>query len=212
MRWSGQPKTDERAARGRDERGVPDDSRADRRAGLPAGALRRRRGGRAAARRHPPRRPRRGPGRTAPAHRAGLHRRAEKFGHQQLGDHEAPHRRRPARLRLLRAHPRHGHRHADGPRTRRLGRGRPPDCAGMGQPAPPGARRVDAGHRRSRWHGRRPPARRPPRCAARAAAGVSSATARPPPATTSRRRWPQGGARVLDYQIETEGLRFGDPE
>ena len=41
---------------GRDERRMPDDPGADRRAGLSAGALRRHRGDRAARRRHPPRR------------------------------------------------------------------------------------------------------------------------------------------------------------
>ena len=36
-----------------------------------------------------------------------LHGRTAELGHQQLGNHEEAHRRRPARLRLLRAHPRH---------------------------------------------------------------------------------------------------------
>ena len=50
---------------------------------------------------------RRRPARARAAHRARLHRRAAQLGHQQLGDHQAAHRRRPPRLRLLRAHPRH---------------------------------------------------------------------------------------------------------
>ena len=46
--------------------------------------------------------PRRAPGRL-------LHRRAARLGHQQLGDHQAAHRRRRPRDRLLRRH-RPGHR------------------------------------------------------------------------------------------------------
>ena len=46
--------------------------------------------------------------RARAAHRALLHRRAAQLRHQQLGDHQEAHRRRPPRLRLLRAHPRHG--------------------------------------------------------------------------------------------------------
>src|SRR5688572_32041744 len=43
--------------------------------------------------------------------------------HQQLGDHQEAHRRRPARLRLLRTDPRHGGDDARGAREGRLGRG-----------------------------------------------------------------------------------------
>ena len=61
--------------------------------------------------------------RAGPADRAVLHRRAAQLRHQQLGDHQAAHRRRPAGVRLLRAHPRH--------RRRRCAR---PWCAATGTP------------------------------------------------------------------------------
>ena len=69
-------------------------------------------------------------------------------GHQQLGDHEAPHRRRSPHLRLLRADSRYRGGDADGARARRLGRGRPADRDRVGQPQAPGAGRHDADHRR----------------------------------------------------------------
>ena len=53
-----------------------------------------------------------------------------------------------AHLRLLRAHPRHGRGDADGASARRLGRGRPSDRQGMGQPQAARAWRHHAGDRR----------------------------------------------------------------
>ena len=55
------------------------------------------------------------------AHRPVLHGRAAQLRHQQLGDHQEAHRRRPPRLRLLRAHPRHGGGDARGARRRATG-------------------------------------------------------------------------------------------
>ena len=52
---------------------------------------------------HPPRPHRRRASRSRTTHRPRLHRRAAQLRHEQLGDHQAPHRRRPAHLRLLRA-------------------------------------------------------------------------------------------------------------
>ena len=73
----------------------------------------------------------------------------QKLRHEQLGDYQASHRRRPVHLRLLRTHPRHRCRHARGARARRLGCGRPRDCAGVGEPEAAGAWRDHARHRRS---------------------------------------------------------------
>ena len=95
--------------------------RADRRAGLPARAVRRHRRDRAQRGRRQACRARRRPARARTANRPGLHGRAAAFGHEQLGDHQAAHRRRSRHLRLLRAHSRHGGRDARGVDARATG-------------------------------------------------------------------------------------------
>ncbi len=136
-----------------------------------------------------------------------LHRRAAQFGHQQLGDHQAPHRRRPARLRLLRAHPRH--RGGDARRRSSAATGTASGAGiadGMGEPQAARARRHDAGHRRSDRARDRARARPPPRCAARAAAAASSATARPTCRRRSRRRWLPAARACSTSASRREGL------
>ena len=130
-------------------------------------------------------------------------------GHQQLGDHQEAHRRRPARLRLLRAHPRHRRGHARGARSAatgtRSGRAIADEWDNRKRLAPgvttPAIDDLIARAMR--------PAPRRPRCAAPAAAGASSATARPSAATRSATALAAGGARVLDYTFERHGLVRG---
>ena len=182
----------------------------DRPAGLPAGALRRHRRARARGRRRPPRAARRRPRRAEAAHRALLHRRAAQLRHQQLGDHQAAHRRRPARLRLLRAHPRHRRRHARGARSAATGT--------------PSARAIA-----DEWENRKrlaPGVTTPAIDDLIARATAAGATAAkvcgaggggclfcygPPDrrATRSARRSPAGGARLLDFTFERHGLARG---
>ena len=96
----------------RDERRGAGHRRADRRAGLSTGALRRHLGGGARRRRRAPCGAARRGARARTPPRAGLHRRDEELGDQQLGSHQAPHRRRPRRAAALRPNPRHRRRHA----------------------------------------------------------------------------------------------------
>ena len=110
-----------RSAAGGDEHRVPDDSCADRRAGLSARDVRRHRGDRAPGGRRQACRARRRPPGARTANRPGLHGRAAALGHEQLGDHQAAHRRRSRHLRLLRAHSRHGGRDARGVDARATG-------------------------------------------------------------------------------------------
>ena len=84
-RWTGGRRGSRASAAGGDERRVPDDSRADRRAGLSSGALRRHRVDRARRRRHPPRRARRRSARARAAHRPRLHRRAAQLRARTTG-------------------------------------------------------------------------------------------------------------------------------
>ena len=147
--------------------------------------------------------------RAPAAHRALLHRRAAQLGHQQLGDHQAAHRRRPLRLRLLRAHPRH-----------RRGDAR-------------GARRAATGTRVGRaiaeeWENRKrlaPGVTTPAIDDLIARATAAGATAAkvcgaggggclfcygPPDARDAiREALAAGGARLLDYTFERHGLARG---
>ena len=100
-------------------------------------------------RRRPPRRARRRSARARAAHRARLHRRAAQLGHEQLGDHQAAHRRRPRTSSTASS--------ASATRRRRcataLERGDWDEVGRqiadrVGQPQAPGARRHDAGDRR----------------------------------------------------------------
>ena len=79
----------------------------------------------------------------------------------------------------------------------------------VGQPQAAGARRHDADDRRPDRAARRRPARRRRRSAAPAAAGACSATVRRTSRAAIAEALAAGGARLLDYRIETEGLRLG---
>ncbi len=130
------------------------------------------------------------------AHRALLHRRAAQLGHEQLGDHQAPHRRRSARLRLLRTDPRH----RGGDAARRWSPGDWDDVAARLATEWENRKRLapgvtHAGDRRADCARSRPPVRRPPRCAARAAAAACSAW-RPQPARPMCARRSRMVARV----------------
>ena len=92
---------------------------------------------------------------TRAAARARLHRRHAQLGHQQLGSHQAPHRRRPRRPAAVRTDSRYRGRDAPRARARRLARRRPPRRGGMGEPQAPRPRRHDAGHRRDARRGAR---------------------------------------------------------
>ena len=147
------------------------------------------------------------PPRARGTHRPGIHGRTkEELGHEQLGDHEAASRRRPAHLRLLRTDPRHGHRYADRSGARRLGRGRP--------------RSRRSRTTRSVWRG--VSTRAIDDLMARAmAAGATAAKVcgaggggclfcyGPPGARSAiADALARGGARLLEFRIEMEGLRF----
>ena len=155
------------------------------------------------------RRTRRRRDRARAPHRARLHRRAAPLGHQQLGDHPAPHRRRPAHLRLLRADPRHGGGDARRARSAATGTksaGRSPSNGTTGSGWRPASPR-----RPSRTSSLAPPRPAPPgrKSAAPGEAAVCSATARPAARAAIAEALAAGGARLLDYRVEAEGLRLG---
>ena len=141
---------------------------------------------------------------------ARLHRRASQLRHQQLGDHQAAPRRRPQVFdcfeRIRDTAVGHAATRSSAGDWDEVGR---QIAAGMGEPEAARARRDDAGHRRPDRARRRQRAPRPPRCAAPAAAAACSATVRPTRRSAIAEALAAGGARVLDYRIEIEGLRCG---
>ncbi len=190
----------------RDERRGAGDRRADRRAGLPAGLY----GGisavelgvdgvRRVALECPGRRARAAAG-------AGLHQRLPQLGHQQLGRHQAAHRRRPsacsaASRASATSPPRCATRSSGATGPKSAGRS-PPN----GRTASARAGRHDAGDRRDAGGGaggrrdRREGLRRRRR---RLPVLLRRARRRSPP---FGRRSHDAGARVLDFTIEERGL------
>ena len=140
-------------------------------------------------------------------HRARLHQRVAQLGHQQLGRHQAPHRRRHRRAAQLRAHPRHRRRDAHGARAPRLARGRPPDRRRVGEPQEARARRDHAGDRRHARGGRARPGALGGKVCGAGGGGCLFCFAEPDDIPAVRQALADAGARVLDFTIEARGLR-----
>ena len=150
------------------------------------------------------------PARARTADRARLHRRAAELGHEQLGDHQAASRRRPPTSSTA----------SSGSATRpprmraALERG---DWDEVGrqiaieweQPEAAGAGRDDADDRASDRARDRPPGATAAKVCGAGGGGCLFCYGPPAARAAIADALAAGGARVLDYRIETEGLRLG---